>query len=407
MTLNNHKTLIFFQKASFTIVLLIVLLLPLYINFGMRILLVLLVLTYLIEITIEERWKDTRIKGNKYVLFYLSILFYFLLQFLYLPFEKNMLYFFQITEERLSFLVIGLIGLIGLNSYFKLKHFAWTYIIASLLYCIFLLAHINREMILNNDVFNQLGLIRIKYLNSHMKFNFYLNASFVFVYYLLQSYKQQKKIWLKIFLYTSGFIILLNLWLSEGRTGALTSIILLIMIFLHFMWGKNKFIAITLISVSCITFSIFILQNSRFNMDKIKNEPRIQIWEVSLNELKESKLIGEGASTAWYNLNENLLASGLGPMKHAHNILLQTTIEYGLIGFINIILIFLSAYFAISKRYRFIMLLILLAAFFQLMFGSFMRDVEPLSFLLPILLLFHQDSIDEKNDSLIVDGNVA
>ncbi|MFZ4581121.1 MAG: hypothetical protein ACOYM7_00600, partial [Paludibacter sp.] len=200
----------------------------------MRILLVLMVLTYLIEITTEERWKNIRIKGNKYALFYLSILSYFLLQYLFLPFEKNMSYFFQVTEERLSFLIIGLIGLIGLNSYFKLKYFAWTYIIASILYCIFLLAHLNREMILSNDIITQLGLVRVKNLNSHMKFNFHLNVSLVFVYYLLQTYRHQKRMWLKTILYTSGLIILLNLWLSEGRTGAITSIILLVMILLHY-----------------------------------------------------------------------------------------------------------------------------------------------------------------------------
>ena len=383
----------FFGDLNLVITLLIVLLLPLYINIGMRILLVLMVVVYVIEIILDHRFVSFSIKDKRYSFFFISILFYFFLQYLYLPFEQNTSFFLKVSEERLSFLIIGIIGLIGLNSKYKLKTFAWAYIASSLIYCFFLLSHLNSNILFSNELFTYLGEVREKTLNSHMKFNFHLNVTLIFIYYLLQTIRHQKVKLEMVLLYCSAFVILSILLISNGRVGVLTSLLLLVMMIFHFLWEKSKIFTSIFLLIIAIVFSTFIIHNSRFSTEILKNEPRFKIWQVSLLELKDSKFVGEGASTAWYNLNKDLSVLNVN-YKHAHNVLIQTTIEYGIIGFLTILAIFFSAYYAVSKRYRFLMKLILLAAFFQLMFGSFMRDVEPLAFLLPLLLIIHQDTIE-------------
>jgi len=354
-----------------------------------------MVVVYIVEVIVDKSWKNIKIKGNKQSLFFLSILFYFFLQYLYLPFENNMSVFIKISEERLSFLVIGFIGLIGLNSKYNFKTFAWAYVLSSLIYCIFLISHLNSTMLFNSNLFTYIGAVREEHLNSHMKFNFHLNATFIFIYYLLQKVRGQKFNWSKAFLYFSAFIVLGVLLISNGRVGVLTSLLILVMMLFHYLWEKNKISTLILLVSIAVLFSVFIIHNSRFSIEILKSEPRLEIWKVALHELKDSRFLGEGASTAWYNLNKDLLALG-APYKHSHNVLIQSSIEYGILGFLSILAIFISAYYAVSARNRFFMKLVLLAAFFQLMFGSFMRDVEPLAFLLPLLLLIHQDKMEDK-----------
>lgn len=363
--------------------------LPVYLNALQRIALSIAVITYLIEFVYDKKWKHFKWTGNASQWFFVSLIFYFLLQFLYLPFEVNMSYFGRLLEQRVVFAVIGIIGLFGLNQYFKLKYIAWTFVLSSTALGLFLLAHLNKE-ILASDIRNTLiGLVRIKYINNHMMFNFYLNVSLVFCFYLFLLVKNTKAFWTKCLILFSSVVILSNLLISDGRTGAFASIVILLLIILHLTKKKNNFVIIgSIAALAVITTAVF-LSNSRVNIDFIKNEPRYKIWAISMQELEKSKFIGEGASTATYNVDMALRAEGL-QNKHSHNQLIQTTIEYGIIGTLAILAIFVTAIFSVEKTYRFLVVLILIAAIAQLMMGTFMKDFYPACLLLPLLMIIHQ-----------------
>jgi O-antigen ligase len=379
-------------------ILLLVVSLSISFSIFQRIAFLIALFSYVIELILEKKWRELKWENTARQWFFVTIIIYFLLQFFYFPFETNTNYFQPIFEERVAFLVFGIVGLIGFNKYFKLKYFAWAFIATSFVLGVFLLSKLNAEILNSPNRNDMIAFIRIKYISSHMKFNYFLNISLIFMYYLVAVYKIKKSFLNTFALIISFLVIILNLFLSDGRIGLMTSFIILALYILRYLWSKS--IRLTIISTSVFLLLVFVLiqQNPRLNSEHIKREPRKEIWKVAVDEIKESHFLGEGASTASYNLALEFSKRNMENFKHSHNIFLQTLVEYGIVGFLVILTMFLLSYFTVSKKFRFMIFLFTMATILQLLVGSFQMDLNPMVFLLTIALIIHQDVFETKAD---------
>jgi len=371
--------------------LLLVVELAFLINIFQRITFVIAILTYLMEIIIEKKWKQIHWENSLRQWFSVTIIFYFLLQFLFLPFERHTELFGSFIEERIPFLIFGIVGLFGFNKYFKLKYFAWTFIATSFFIGVFLLSQLTKEILLSENRNALFGLIRVEYVNTHMKLNYYFNLSLIFIYYLVGFYSTKKAFWTQLALGISAIVIIINLFLSEGRIGLLTSFLLLTIFIFSYFWQKSRVLTLFTTTAFVLLALIVIKNNSRLSEENLKQEPRIMIWNIAANEILNSDFLGVGVSTAAYNMSEEFAIRGMFNNKHTHNIVLQSTLEYGIIGLLVTIAIFILAFYSVSSNFKLIIKFLLMTTLLQLMMGSFERDLNPTVFLICIFVIIHQD----------------
>lgn len=365
--------------------------LAVYINVFQRIAFVVAFISYMIETVLEKKWRQFKWENSPKQWFFIVVIIFFFLQLVFLPIEKNTNLFVTIMEERIPFLVFGIVGLLGLNKYFKLKYFAWTFIATSFVLGVFLLSNLTSEILSNENRNSLLGLVRVKYINSHMKFNYYLNVSLICIYYIFRVIKNKKAFWSRSALVLATLVIIINLFLSDGRTGMLTSFIIIMVFITRYFWNRSSRLTLIATSVFIILAVTIIQQNPRLSTSNVKREPRQEIWGVACDEIIKSNFLGVGASTAAYNMKTEFAKKGMPNNKHTHNIFLQSTLEYGFTGFIIMLSMFILSYFTVSRNFKLMILLLTMTTFLQLMVGSFERDLNPTVFLLLIVLIVQQD----------------
>jgi O-antigen ligase len=224
------------------------------------------------------------------------------------------------------------------------------------------------------------------------------------MYYLLAVYKIKKDFWTISALSVSFIVIIVNLFLSDGRIGLLSSLIIFSFIILRYLWSKSIGFTVVATIVFVLFVSISVQQNPRITLSKIKEDPRKEIWKVAAHEIINANFVGVGASTASNNLKSEFSKRGMENFKHAHNIFLQTMVEYGFVGFLTILTVFILSFFAVSKRFMFIILLFETTTALQLLVGSFQMDLNPLVFLITISLIIQQDIFDKRptNSNLLL-----
>lgn len=359
-----------------------------------RIAFLIALVSYVTELILEKKWLTFKWENSAQQWFFVGIITYFFMQFFFLPFEKNTSYFQSVFEQRLPFLAFGIVGLLGLNKYFELKYFAWTFITTSVVLGLFLLSKLNAEMFQNEYRSDLLALIRIKYISSHMKFNYFLNISLVYIYYLVAVYKIRKNFWTISALLTSFIVIIINLFLSDGRIGLISGLIIISVFILRYFWLRSIRLTITSLIVFFVFVALLVQQNPRLTLTRIKEDPRKEIWKVAAHEIKKSNFAGVGASTASYNLALEFSNRKMENFKHSHNIFLQTLLEYGVIGFLLILSIFMITFFTVSQKYSIIIFVFTFITILQLLVGTFQMDLNPMVFLIAIVLIIHQSKIN-------------
>lgn len=365
-------------------------------NIFQRITFIVAIITYLTEVIVEKRWTQLRWENSSRQWFFIIIIFYFLLQFLYFPFEKNTALFRMYIEERVPFLIFGIIGLLGFNSYFKLKYFAWTFIITSFLIGVFLLSKMTPEIWNSTDRNTLFGLIRIQYVNTHMKLNYQYNLSLIFSFYLLVYYARKRVIWTRFVLIIVTAFIVFNLFLSDGRVGIITSFVLLTMFLVRYFWHKSRILTFISTSLFILLALVLLKGNPRLSEENFKSEPRLEIWHIAVDEIVKSNFMGVGVSTAEYIMTTEFAKIGMINNRHTHNVFLQSTLEYGIVGLSITFAMFILGYYSVSRGFRLIMSFLLMTTLMQLMMGSFDRDLNQTVFLLCFVLIVQQDLYDNK-----------
>jgi O-antigen ligase len=308
-----------------------------------------------LEIILERKWVNLR-KSRNWIYFGLLMLFY-LLGPISAVFDTTPKYAALLLPIRFPIVGFSIVGLFGLNNKFKLKYILWAFAlsaISGICWLIFFKIGIlefihnpNRAVLFTDN--------RVLYLNNHMYFDFFMGLALSSVWYLVfhTDLGRFKVIW-KSVLFLIGIIVFYILSISEGRSGFLAGCAVLAIIIFWELWNFKKKLAIGFLVLAPLLFFVAVKHHRRMSDQEIKSEPRLFLWKSALPVILESPIIGHGISNAQekYDVSRthfqteqfriwNINAFHLD----CHNQYLQTGMEFGILGLILLISLYLYPIF--------------------------------------------------------------
>jgi O-antigen ligase len=336
--------------------------------------------SYFAEVLFEKKWKNIHI--DKKGIYFLIMIFFVVLALFYFPFEHSSKYFSKLIMKRLPICGFAIVGLLGVNNKLKLNYFLNTFIISSIVaiaYLLFIRVGIT-EFITNplrKEIFSE---ARILYVNSHMAFNFYLNVSLISIWYILTR-SWNRTIWWKKSIYVGALTLIFGiLSISEGRSGFVVGILLVLAFIFFEIWKRKKLIGLVIGVLIPFLFISIVSHQRRMSKESLETEPRIFLWESALSVIKDKPIFGYGISDAQehfdiartkFQTEDYRLAWKDSWLLDSHSQYLQVSMEFGVIGLL--ILLFLYTYpilLADKNRKLFSILLLFLCAY-QSIFDMF------------------------------------
>ncbi len=361
--------------------------------------------SYILEIFLEKKWQNLKI--TKVHVYYLVMLFFFLLAFIYYPFDSTE-YFRKLIENRYPLLGIGIIGFFGVNKKYKLNYFLNTIIVSSVLVILYLIFF--KIGIVNfltdperEDLFTH---SRIEFVNQHMMFNFYLNLALIAIWYIItNSWRQTKR--LNRYLYIAAMtLIFFVLYLSEGRSGFLAGILLMLSFIFVEIWKRKRVLGLMIGFMIPFLFVFMASSHERISKESILHESRFFLWEAAIEVIEDSPFWGNGISRAqekydqvrtlceteeyydfWHRTKKVKLLD-------SHSQYLQSTMEFGVFGILLVLFLYIYPFFIVEKKRRLFSFFILWLCMYQSVFDMFITGQFGLLFgLLTLLILWVDDNI--------------
>ena len=380
--------------------------LPFYYSMFTQYGLILFFASFLIDYIVSKRWQQGfKITANRLVSLFL--LLQFALLFIYGLFESEPKYLSTLYEYRLSFLGFGIVGLLGVDDKFKLRHFAYTTLpsIIVLFVCLYSVLPDYVFKIEKFNVFlNELSSYRAKYICSHMTINIFLCVGMAL---FAKIYQSTKNTFEKIF---SALVVILYfaiVMLSNARIGMLNASLLFGCILLRNTVKNKKLLIPTMVLLAvAVLSSLYIITTDNPIRSKIpvlnKSNPREFIWHEAVEKIKMSPIIGVGASTNAAEFKEMLLGNEdlirteiflLSHIKqdhvygmHPHNQIMQSLQEYGIIGLLAILGLFASI--VMATRGSFTLSMVFVVIFVQLLSEVIDGGITTLGFCTYVYLIW-------------------
>lgn len=366
---------------------------------------------FVVEYIANKRWRNWHWHRDKWL--YIAMIAYYLLALIWhigSSVSSPRLSF--VLQERLPLVLCAVIGLLGLNHQVKLRHIGYVFIISSFLTSIYIIANTTNGFFFLHTPQEQSYLFtqaRIRLVNSHMMYNLYLNISLIFAFYILS--QEKLKYGIRALLIMACLWIFYLLCLTEGRVGLATGLLLGVSFVLIYSYKRGLKLLIPVMVAYIALCGIIIAQHKRFSSDKIEHEPRWFIWKADLDIIKDSPIIGHGVCLAkdmliekafeeegvlqqFYRPRINNIYHGNRYKIQPHNAFLEAWGEFGLIGLVLLIFLFIFPLTMQPKKNRIYILMVVGCFCIQSMFDSFFA---PLLYSLAIIFFTSQNEISRGN----------
>ena len=364
---------------------------------AMRLSYFIFLISYVLEFILEKRWQNLKI--NKYRIFFLILLAFYLMGALSYFFDDTPKYFAYIMNRRLPLLAFCFVGFFGLNNLYSIKWFINTMILTSVLTVFYMIFyHIGIiNFVVSHTKMELLWNCRITYVNDHMMFNFYLNLTLIGLWYLVTTHWKTINLWLKVYYSLSAILVMYTVLLSEGRCGVIECLLVVSTICLYEAWKRNKIFAIGMVTLSLVAFFAVTSHHKRMSKDMIVNEPRLFLWHGAITAIKEKPVFGYGLSNAQERFDiERAKVEPIWFKEWAkqfylldcHNQYLQSTLEFGLIGFLLLLSLYLYPLYCVDKSFRMGAALIIGLCMYQSIFDIFLTGQKANIFCMIVLMLF-------------------
>ena len=339
-------------------------------------------ISYIIEFFVQKKWKGIQI--NKTRIFYLIVASFILLAFMYFPFEKTHIYFWWLMQKRLALFGFAGVGFFGVNNKYKLSYFLNTFIIfsiVSIFYILFIRVGF-MEFISNPQRFEVFNLSRNNYVNMHRVFNLYLNISLISIWFILSNSWQKVVLWKRCLYFSASAVILFTLLISEGRSGFLAAISLLLIIVFNEIRKKKKIVGIILSIIVIMTTLVVAINHQGVSEKKFETDNRWFLWQSASSVIKENPIWGHGISDAQvhfdaarklYQTEEYRLFFINSKVLDSHNQFLQTTMEFGIFGLLILMFIYFFPSIIADKERRLFSVMLMFLCFLQSMFDPFIN----------------------------------
>ena len=359
----------------------------------------------------NKRWQGVQPLARYRLLFIPMILFYLCI-WIWHPFEETNMPLFKYTaENRLPFLIFGLMGLFTfLNPRFKPQQLAVSMSLTGIIVTLWILfagTDLAYNMPRDIEEYQKVFMTcRVANFGSHMTFNLFLNTTLVLLIYSFLHAKNRLWIALYSLLLISIYVILLT---SEGRTGFVTANVLMSLLICYKIWKFNKYMFAPVV-VICIVAGLFLINNqTRFKQLDVNTNARRFIWKTALHVIGEKPLLGYGVSDGRkayvdYSVTDEDFCQyyfrGFREERpeeelyvhHPHNMLLNSTIEFGIVGFLLFLSLFIMPFFTLKGESRIYVVLICFTFGLQAMMESPGQHLPPMMycwFVYLIILFYH------------------
>ncbi|MBO8440261.1 MAG: O-antigen ligase family protein [bacterium] len=332
------------------------------------------------DIILNRKYRDLKWSNDK-LIYITMIAFFAIIPLWQLAINPDFTdrFFIKEAENHLPFLGIGVIGLFGLNSRIKLIHVGFAMVAAANLVELYILYKAGFDNIIySENRFQLIEAARNKYVNSHMVVNMYFNTAFLFAIYLLSRSRISYKVKILLLIFTVPIIG--QLLISDGRTGFATTILLIGCVIVYMLWRLNhRIVWISLPIITAISILI-LLQHPR--IENVSDDPRFYIWDLGIQMFCDRPM-GYGAIDGHRTYVESFFAQCPHdwfyvqyPTKtdiylmHPHNVFLESSINYGVIGLVVSLAVYLLPLFISEVRRK-----PFIYCFFLIMFGQCCFDV--------------------------------
>lgn len=380
----------------------------------------LLALSYPLDYVINKRWRSWHWSKDKWV--YVAMIVFFLItpiRQLFDPTSPTAYYNYQI-DLRIPYLVVGVIGIIGLyNEVNIVRYVAYVLLAMSLVLIVYVgLLQINGVCEdLNLGVVATYNVITHEYVGSHMKLDLYWNTALIFGFYLLHIKERR---WVRIVVGVVMLCIGARLFFTDGRSGLLAMLFIVgtITVFWLCTYVRRKWIVGILMLIVLCFASLAIIQNNRLTHEALQREPRLLIWQYTMQEIAKHPIAGFGLSTLSNEYVESAYQSELMQpyiafLQHnqvlndylhdmlainPHNLYLQLTLESGILFPILFLLIGLLSIFAARRSVRLYVSLFVFLVFWQAVFDSFSSHYSPMMVNTFLIVLLSEPKAFSHND---------
>lgn len=388
--------------------------LPFYYGWFQRAALYILGVSYVIDYVINQRWKDWHWSKNKWV--YVAFIGFFLLIPLRQCCDENITSLFSKTiQNYLPFLIFGICGIIGITNKWRMEYATWIMLLTSIVVLSYVLRHVGLPDWNNYNIwclsFNQ---ILHQNVNTHMVLNLYWNISIILSLFVGCCTCYSK--WIRYGTLMCMIFPLFLVSVTDGRTGLLTLVGIILILILYMLYRYRRWWIGLLTIAFLICAYIALMQHGRFVDAANKTNPRVYIWEVALDMIREKPLLGYGVCSSrlefverglkdedFYNsyaqyLQQDFIKKGKPvdmSVMHPHNALLETWIQFGIVGVLILcVLIVLSLTMHLGK-YQLFLNLCIFAFLLQSIFESLGNELKPIYFCL-LVLLWHSQYINSQ-----------
>ena len=359
----------------------------------------------ILDIIVNRRYQNVKWEKGKWV-FAIMGLFYLCIWIWHLFENCSSEIYFHSTDTRLPFLIFGLLGIFTrLNPKIKISYIAVTMLITSLATLAYIVydnyAFLSSNITTINDFRENISILRHNSLKTtHIGTNVYMNCTMAMCF--IVAFWSEKK-WEKALLYIGIFLIYVAITLSEGRAGVITTNLLLI-VFIGFALYRYYRKAIAPIVIICVGLAcVGISKHNRLQLNIIKSEPRILIWEQAWDLIKDRPLMGYGVCEG----REKFVTSSLNNEElvrnfwdnwlkehpdykthrfHCHNVFVESALEFGVLGFLLTLALFVLPIALTKGKKRVCLSIFMLIFFIQSLFESFTYHFQPMLFCLIIFI---------------------
>lgn len=204
-------------------------------------------------------------------------------------------YFSYQWHKHEWFLYIGIIGLLGFSDKLTLRQVAWVMLGTSL----FMLLHCTYLFFYTDEFaeawfFIRWDLLRRTHINSHMVMNLYINGALVTGLCAWRTIRNKGE---KIALVFAMLIAWGSIFLSDGRIGLFTSILIMSVAIIYALFRWNRYVGLAG-AVLVVIGGLYLVQlKPRMNKDAVRYDPRMAIWDYSMRMVKQKPICGYGFST--------------------------------------------------------------------------------------------------------------
>lgn len=372
--------------------------LPYHYGWVQRIGLYLAGLGYLLDAVVNTRWREWKWTADKWV--YLAMIAFYVCIPVRQLFDSNeiWLYLYKL-REYVPFVLLGGMGFCQMPTKLKTEHVAWT-MLASCCYMgvVMLFVMWGHHAASWTDWLADLNRARTEHLNTHMSVNYYCNIALVFgVWTLLHAHCRR---WVKVLTGIVMGLVVLALLLSEGRTGQLTMLVLVVALGGVYMWQHYRRWLLPVLGVLFLFGGAVWYFNPRYHEPSATHNPRIYIWRVGVETALEKPVFGWGVSSGrlqfvangkadedfckhYMHEYEHICRDRFGEvyydLMHPHNAFLETTIEFGLVGLLLLLLcVVLPVILIPIGNDRYYLAACIFVFVMQASFESFGRDLNPM-----------------------------